>query len=119
VFMGRIEFSSFKEFWPFYLSQHLNPVCRNLHYAGTLLALVLFVIFVGAGNFGFIPLAILPGYAFAWVGHFFFERNRPATFKYPLWSFFADFVMLFRFLTGKIGIELSSVELKKFEETGK
>ena len=99
--------SNFFEFWTFYLSQHLNPVSRVLHYAGTMTGVGLLLLFLISGEWFKVPLAILPGYAFAWIGHFVFERNRPATFKYPLWSFRADFVMLWCFLTGKLSGELN------------
>ncbi|MBU6155206.1 MAG: DUF962 domain-containing protein [Bdellovibrionales bacterium] len=103
---------SFREFWPFYLSQHLNPICRALHYAGTLTAVGLLLLFLISGEWFKVPLAILPGYSFAWIGHFGFEGNRPATFKYPLWSFRADFVMLWCFLTGKLSLELSQPDVQ-------
>lgn len=86
-------YQSFAEFWPFYLSQHQNPTCRRLHYLGSslgILALVAGLIYSAK----YILFAMLLGYALAWIGHFVFEKNRPATFQYPLWSFLADFKML-------------------------
>jgi len=87
------KYQSFKEFYPFYLSEHRHPVCRLLHFLGTLnvLALLIFAILTGRWIF----LAALPvlGYGFAWVGHFFFEKNRPATFTYPFYSLAGDWVM--------------------------
>ena len=98
---NRIE--SFEKFWPYYLGQHRRPVCRGLHYVGTTVALVWLV---GAA-ITLQPLLILPtflsGYFFAWVGHFFVEKNRPATFTYPLWSLRADFRMYGKFVTGRLG----------------
>jgi hypothetical protein len=114
--MDSSDFSSFNDFWPFYLSQHLNPVCRVLHYAGTLAGVGLLLLFSVAGEWSKVPLAILPGYCLAWIGHFVFERNRPATFKYPLWSFWADFVMLWCFLTGRLSLELSHPEVHGYRE---
>ena len=94
------KFQSFADFYPFYLSEHSLPICRALHYIGTSLGLSLVLYFVLLGRFASIPLALIPGYAFAWIGHFVFEKNRPATFKYPLYSFLGDWVMLKDFLVG-------------------
>lgn len=96
------EFRSFAEFYPFYLSEHSNDTSRRLHYCGSLLVLVLLACAVFSTN-GWLLLALpVAGYGFAWVGHFFFEKNRPATFKYPLYSFMGDWVMLRDALTGRI-----------------
>jgi len=94
-------FQSFREFYPYYLSEHRNPVCRSLHYVGSLLALGITIFAVLTGNYLLILVALLQGYAFAWTGHFFFEHNKPATFQYPAWSFLGDWVMLKDFLSGK------------------
>ncbi|MCC5825760.1 Mpo1-like protein [Alkalimonas sp.] len=95
-------FESFKEFYPFYLQEHANKVCRRLHVVGSTLVLV--VLFAAVLSSQFIWLWALPviGYGFAWVGHFFFEKNKPATFKYPLYSLLGDWVMYKDVLTGKI-----------------
>ncbi len=96
------EYSTFKSFYPFYLSQHSNPVSRKLHYLGTSLVIALLIAVVIMGQWqGLVVLPVL-GYLFAWVGHFFFEKNRPATFTYPLYSLMADFRMLFEALTGRL-----------------
>lgn len=96
------EFRSFAEFYPFYLSEHSNDTSRRLHYCGSLLVLLLLACAVFTAN-GWLLLALpIAGYGFAWVGHFFFEKNRPATFKYPLYSFMGDWVMLRDALTGRI-----------------
>lgn len=96
------EFTSFAEFYSFYLSEHRNDTSRRLHYCGSLLVLLLLACAIITAN-GWLLLAIpLAGYGFAWVGHFFFEKNRPATFKYPLYSFIGDWVMLRDALTGRI-----------------
>jgi len=99
-------FTSFSEFYPYYLSEHRNPTCRNLHYLGSALALGILLYALTSGHFSVIPLALVSGYAFAWVGHFFYEHNKPATFRYPLWSFMADWVMLKDFLLGRIDDKL-------------
>lgn len=97
---------TYEEFWPFYVSQHLDATNRVLHFVGTTLVLAC----LGAGLFGS-PwwLAAMPfaGYGFAWAGHFFFERNRPATFTYPLWSLRADFRMYGFTWLGRMGAEVA------------
>lgn len=95
-------FRSMNEFYPFYLSQHTNRTCRRLHFAGTTLALLIATHAVYTGSWWLIVVAILQGYAWAWVGHFFFEHNRPATFKHPLYSFAGDWYMWFDALRGRV-----------------
>jgi len=97
---------SFAEFWPYYLGEHRDPTCRGLHYFGTSMAISAAVMAVLQGNPWLVLLGMVLGYGPAWVGHFFVEHNRPATFKYPLWSLASDFKMLFLFATGRIGPEL-------------
>lgn len=99
-------FQSFEEFWPYYLGEHSRAACRGLHYAGTSLAVLVAIGAVASGTWGLVPGALVFGYGPAWVAHFFIEKNRPATFKHPLWSFRGDFRMLGYFLTGRIGGEL-------------
>lgn len=94
--------NSFKEFWPFYLSEHSHPINRRLHFAGTLLVhgIVIYLIFTGRWVLAWaLPVV---GYGFAWVGHFIVEKNRPATFKHPLWSLIGDFKMFYMMLSGKL-----------------
>lgn len=107
-------FQSFEEFWPFYLSQHLNRTCRVLHYIGTAAGLTLATTMLLSGNYLFFWFGFVPAYALAWIGHFVFEKNRPATFKYPRWSFMGDFKMLYYFLTGKVKSEMALPEVQKF-----
>ena len=95
-------FQSFADFWPYYLSEHSKPATRLLHCAGTLIAIAAAVFLIVIGRWWLFPLALVPGYAFAWFGHFFVEKNRPATFSYPLWSFMGDWKMLALILTGKL-----------------
>lgn len=95
-------YRNLKEFYPFYLSQHQNRTCRRLHFLGSFCALVLFILSLSLGHYALLLGAILSGYAFAWIGHFFFEKNRPATFTYPLLSFLSDWVMFRDILVGKI-----------------
>ena len=96
------QYRSFSEFYPFYLSQHRNIICRRLHFVGSVL--VLLVLFYCVFNGLWASLFWLPviGYGFAWLGHYFFEKNRPATFIYPLYSLVGDWVMFKDILTGKI-----------------
>lgn len=96
------KYKSFAEFYPYYLSEHSNKTCRVLHYIGTSIGLLLFLYFIATKRFAYLPIAFIPGYGFAWIGHFVFEKNRPATFKYPLYSFLGDWVMLKDFLTGNL-----------------
>ena len=86
-------YTSFAEFYPFYLSQHQDPVCRRLHYIGS--SIIVVIIISTMINQHWWQLLLLPvvGYGFAWLGHFMFEKNRPATFTYPLYSLWADWVM--------------------------
>lgn len=100
-------FKSFAEFYPFYLGEHSNKVCRILHYIGSLGALAFLTTAIISGQYSWLLAALVMGYGFAWIGHFFFEHNRPATFQYPLWSFMGDWVMLKDFLLGRLPEKLS------------
>jgi len=100
--MSQAEFKSFSDFWPHYLDEHSKPVTRALHCLGTLAAVGVGVSFIAIGRWWLFPLAPVPGYALAWVGHFFIEKNRPATFTHPLWSFMGDWKMLALMLTGRL-----------------
>lgn len=102
---GEARFASFREFYPFYLSEHRNPTCRRLHFAGSTLVLLLLAGAALTRNPWLLLAAPFAGYGFAWVGHFAFEKNRPATFTYPAWSFAGDWVMYWQLLTGKIPFE--------------
>lgn len=96
------KFHSFREFYPYYLSEHKQPLCRALHYVGSLTVLALLGYMVVTGQWQLAWFLPLIGYGFAWIGHFFVEHNKPATFKYPAYSLLADWVMLADFLTGKL-----------------
>ena len=96
------KFSSFAEFYPYYLSEHRHPVCRGLHYIGSALVIAVLLFALFTQQWRWLWLLPLIGYGFAWLGHFAFEHNRPATFKYPFYSLAADWVMLKDFLTGQL-----------------
>lgn len=96
------KFNSFKEFYPYYLSEHQNPTCRRLHFLGSLLIIVLILTAVVQQQYTMLWFIPVIGYGFAWVGHFFFEHNKPATFKYPFYSLWGDWVMFKDMLIGKI-----------------
>ena len=100
--MAERQFKSFAEFWPYYLGEHSQSATRVLHYVGTLTAIASVILTVAIGKWWLFPLAFVPGYALAWIGHFFIEKNRPATFKHPLWSFMGDWKMLALMLMGKL-----------------
>ncbi|OLU34335.1 hypothetical protein BVH03_02675 [Pseudomonas sp. PA15(2017)] len=95
-------FNSFAEFYPYYLEEHRHPTCRRLHYVGSLLVLVVLGCALISGQWLWLLTLPVIGYGFAWIGHFAFERNRPATFQYPLYSLMGDWVMLKDMLTGRI-----------------
>lgn len=98
-------YASFRDFYPFYLSEHRNPTCRKLHFAGTTLVVFLLLAALVTRTWWLLVLVPIAGYGFAWVGHFAFEKNRPATFKYPAYSFAGDWVMYWQLLTGRIPFE--------------
>ena len=97
-------YANFSEFFPFYLAEHSNHMCRRLHFIGTSLVIGVVLAAIVQRNPMWLWLTPLAGYGFAWVGHFFFEKNRPATFKYPLYSFAGDWVMYWGMLRGRISL---------------
>jgi len=99
-------FASFKEFWPFYVREHANPTNRRLHWAGTLIVIAIAVYALLTGEWRLLILMPVAGYSFAWVGHFIVQKNRPATFKYPLWSLFGDFKMFGCMCMGRMQAEV-------------
>jgi len=97
---------TFAEFWPFYLREHSRKATRALHLAGTTCSLLLLLVAIGLRDGWLVLAALVCGYAFAWVGHFFVEHNKPATFKHPLWSFAADWKMWALAVVGQLDHEL-------------
>ena len=111
--MAAREYTTFSEFWPFYLREHSRAATRNLHYAGTALVLLLAIGALLSGNWWLLLALPVAGYFFAWLAHFRVERNRPATFTYPLWSLAADFRMFFMWLSGRLGPELERAGVRR------
>jgi len=102
--------SRYDEFWDFYVREHSKPLTRFLHFAGTSLGIALLIYFIATGRWYLFLIFPIVGYAFAWFAHFVVEKNRPATFKYPLWSFLSDFRMMWFMLTGRMDHEVERVQ---------
>ena len=99
-------FGTYGEFWPYYLGEHRKPATRALHLFGTGLGLVMLALGLATLDWRLVVAAAVAGYGFAWIGHAVVEHNRPATFRYPLWSLASDFRMFFLWLTGGLAREL-------------
>ena len=95
-------YTSFNEFYPFYLGEHADQACRRLHFIGSTLTLLCVIGLIVTFNPLWLLGAVLCGYGFAWIGHFFFEHNRPATFRQPLYSFMGDWRMYWQIVTRQI-----------------
>lgn len=102
--MSQKRYETFKEFYPFYLSEHSNKVCRLMHFIGTTLVLILLVYGLVTKQYRLLWFLPVAGYGFAWIGHFVFEKNKPASFKQPFFSFIGDWVMYVQILLGKVKI---------------
>lgn len=105
--MAAPEFDDFAAFWPHYLREHANPWTRRLHFVGTTAAIGCVGYAVVARKRWPLALALVAGYGPAWVSHFFVEKNRPASFRHPLWSLRADLVMWWKTIDGTLGAELA------------
>ncbi len=97
-------FSSFREFYPYYLAEHRNVQCRRLHFVGSWIVLMVIGAAMWTANPWLLLLMPVVGYGFAWAGHFLFEKNRPATFKHPFYSLAGDWVMFWDILRGRVSI---------------
>lgn len=100
---------NYSDFWDFYVQEHSKPLTRTVHFVGTTLGIALLIFFIVRGQWYFFPLFFVVGYFFAWFAHFVVEKNKPATFKYPLWSFISDFKMIWFMLTGRMSREVERV----------
>lgn len=100
------EITTYSAFWPYYLREHSQASTRAWHYFGTTIAIIILISVILTRNWRLLPLAFLSGYFFAWMSHGLIEKNKPATFTYPIWSLFSDFKMLFCLLTGQMRKEL-------------
>ena len=114
--MSEKKYKTFWEFYPYYLTEHSLPVNRSFHFIGTALVIVLLITSLYTLNWKYFVLIPIAGYGFAWVGHFFLEKNRPATFTYPLYSLGSDFVMFWHILTGKIDEKLAEAKREQHKE---
>jgi hypothetical protein len=101
-----MDIRTFADFWPFYVRAHANPRTRILHAIGSTLALVSIVLGITVNPWFFLAAPLI-GYSFAWYAHFFVEHNKPATFGHPFYSLAADYVMVFKMLTGRMGAEVA------------
>jgi hypothetical protein len=102
---------TYRDFWPYYLKEHSKPATRLWHIAGTTIAMVLLLAGLASANVGLIVTAVVAGYLPAWVSHFVIERNKPATFRYPLWSLVSDFRMAGLWFIGRLDSELANAGL--------
>ena len=109
-----MQFNSFNEFYPYYLAEHSDPTCRALHYTGSTLVLCILALAIVSTPW-WLLLAPVVGYGFAWLGHFGFEHNKPATFKYPGYSLLGDWVMYKDFLAGLVGLPQSEAARRHFK----
>jgi hypothetical protein len=107
--MPQNEIKSFAQFWPHYVADHQRPATRVLHLIGTTVGIACAVLFIVQGRWWLFPLALIPAYSAAWVGHFFVEHNKPASFQHPLWSFIGDYKMIGLMLMGKMRDEVERV----------
>jgi hypothetical protein len=102
--------TNYSDFWDFYVQEHSLPLTRTLHFIGTSLGIILMAWLIWRGTWYYFPVCFVCGYAFAWFAHFFVEKNRPASFKYPFWSFISDYKMMCYMLTGRMGREVERVK---------
>ncbi|NVJ59116.1 MAG: DUF962 domain-containing protein [Gammaproteobacteria bacterium] len=102
--------TTFAEFWPYYLGEHKRIVCRAWHYFGTAASILVAVVLIASQRWEWLWLVLIAGYGPAWIGHYVFEKNRPATFRHPFWSLMADYKMFGYAITGRLGRELEKID---------
>jgi hypothetical protein len=107
--MSEQRFKSFEEFWPYYVAEHSKPETRVIHAIGTTAGVACAVALLAKRKWKLLPLALVPAYGAAWLAHFLVEKNRPATFDYPLWSFIGDYKMVGMMIAGKMDQEVERV----------
>ncbi len=103
------QFKSFDEFWPHYVQEHSQPATRTIHAIGTTAGMALAAALIAKRKWKLLPLALVPGYGAAWLSHFLIEKNKPATFDHPLWSFMGDYKMLCLMMEGRMDAEVERV----------
>lgn len=108
--MAEKQFKSLKEFYPYYLSEHSDYTCRVLHFLGTSGIFILIAATLATQTWWLLAFIPVCGYGFAWAGHAIFEKNKPATFTYPLWSLASDFIMYWDTITGKLPSKLKAAQ---------
>lgn len=113
--MAHQKYRTFAEFWTFYVTEHSLPATRWLHFIGTSTGAVLAIVGVATGMWWLVPVGVVSGYGPAWIGHFFVEKNRPASFKQPIYSFMGDWKMLAYMVTGRMDAELARA--RRIQET--
>lgn len=113
--MSELRIATYPQFWHYYLREHARPATRAWHYFGTSLTIVCLLAAVALRQPWLLLAAAVVGYAPAWIGHFAVEKNKPATFRYPLWSLYSDFRMLAAWLSGRLPRELEAAGVGKRE----
>ena len=104
--------TAFSAFWPFYLGEHRVRLTRTLHFIGSSIAIAGVIAALVTRTFWLVPMPVIQGYAWAWVSHFFVEKNKPATFEAPFWSLISDYRMCGLFLSGRLGDELMKHQVR-------
>jgi hypothetical protein len=110
------DFQSFDEFWPHYVKEHSQPETRTIHAIGTTVGMACALALIAGRKWKYLPLALIPGYGAAWLSHFLIEKNKPATFEHPLWSFMGDYKMLGLMIEGKMDAEVERVMTAESDE---
>ena len=108
--MSQSRIQSFAEFWPFYVRQHVNPTCRRWHFVASTNAILCTAALLVTWRWWLVPLALVSSYGCAWIGHFVYEKNKPAAFTYPVWSLLGDFRMYGKMIAGTMDEEVRRVQ---------